>query len=109
MGYFLFLGTVILSALADIFFSVKCRKEVGILFFDFLITVKGIGRVWFNSPKCHLCGCGTLDAVAGGPGGCGCALGCYRQAEKLMNKANPICPYCGAPIIKVLHVCVKGV
>ncbi|VDN02809.1 unnamed protein product [Thelazia callipaeda] len=65
--------------------------------------LNGIGRICFRSKKCILCGCNQLSAVAGGPKGCGCVLGCFEKAIQLQQKASE-CPFCKTPIVQVIHM-----
>lgn len=70
--------------------------------------IESIGRIWFKSPNCLLCGCTTIDAVAGGRNGCGCAIGCYKESKKLLTKNSSRCPYCDAKIVELIRIFVQG-
>ncbi|VDD85657.1 unnamed protein product [Enterobius vermicularis] len=61
--------------------------------------IRSVGRIWFVTTRCLLCGCKTLDAVAGGVAGCGCVFGCYGEAQKLIRTQKPKCPYCETPLV----------
>lgn len=53
--------------------------------------IQSVGRIWFVTKKCLLCGCTNLDTVAGGASGCGCVFGCYEEAKKLLREPSPRC------------------
>uniref|UniRef100_A0A0M3IH71 RING-type domain-containing protein n=1 Tax=Ascaris lumbricoides TaxID=6252 RepID=A0A0M3IH71_ASCLU len=73
-----------------------CRREV-------IAT----GRIWFTCNSCLLCGCYEMNAVAAGRGGCGCVVGCYKEAIKTLQKGNA-CPACGKQIVEILNVFIQS-
>uniref|UniRef100_A0A0R3RTA9 Zinc finger protein n=1 Tax=Elaeophora elaphi TaxID=1147741 RepID=A0A0R3RTA9_9BILA len=75
-----------------------CRKEI-----------ESFAQIWFpKACRCLLCadGCEEMSAVAGGENGCGCVIGCYKEARKLCDyRAH--CPHCHKKLVKVLQIFVQ--
>ncbi|VDM44486.1 unnamed protein product [Toxocara canis] len=73
----------------------------------FIFLVTATGRVWFTCGSCRLCGCAEMTAVAGGTGGCGCVIGCYKEAVKVLKRGSS-CPVCGKRIIEIVQVFIQS-
>lgn len=63
--------------------------------------------IWFFSNSCSLCGCNTLNAVAGGPNGCGCVIGCYEKAIE-WRKERKSCPICNHPLDEIIKIFIQA-
>lgn len=71
-------------------------------------AVEAVANLPILRTKCPLCGCHTMNAVAGGQGGCGCVIGCYDKALLLLEEGGS-CPKCDKKLIEIVKVFIEGV
>ncbi|VDD92288.1 unnamed protein product [Enterobius vermicularis] len=70
--------------------------------------IEAVANLPILRTKCPLCGCHTMNAVAGGQGGCGCVIGCYDKALLLLEEGGS-CPKCDKKLIEIVKVFIEGV